>query len=173
MNTNVDYDTEMSTNSSKGKLLSMFIVDDNVAYLALLRDKFLQKGIYNINTFTTGEECLENLNLKPDIVVLDYHLTEENSNGLNGHQVLEMIMQKLPRTKVIMISGDEKIQLLSSDFNSLGASNSLLKSYDTATKIKVISNELIAKKNIKHAFVVFLSLLVLVSIVIIIINLFF
>lgn len=167
----IDNDTELETNSPKSKLLSMFIVDDNVAYLALLKDKFLQKGVYEINTYTSGEECLEHLNLKPDIVVLDYHLTDEDSKGLNGHQVLEIIMQKLPRTKVIMISGDEKIQLLSSDFNSIGASN-LLKSYDTATKIKVISNELIAKKNKKHAFVVFLSLLVLVSIIIII-HLFF
>lgn len=169
----IDCDIELETDSRKRKLLSMFIVDDNVAYLALLRDKFLQKGVYEINTYTSGEECLENLNLKPDIVVLDYHLTDDNSKGLNGQQVLEIIIQKLPRTKVIMISGDEKIQLLSSDFNSLGASNSLLKSYDTATKIKVISNELIAKKNKKHALVVFLSLLVLVSILITIISLFY
>lgn len=168
----IDYDMELETNSPKRKLLSMFIVDDNAAYLALLKDKFLQKGIYEINTFTSGEECLENLNLKPDIVVLDYHLTDEDSTGLNGHQVLEIIKQKLPRTKVVMISGDEKIQLLSSDFNSIGASN-LLKSFDTATKIKVISNELIAKKNKKQAFVVILSLFVLVSIIIIIINYFY
>ena len=168
-----DHDMELETNSPKRKLLSMFIVDDNIAYITLLKDKFLQKGIYEINTFTSGEECLENLNLKPDIVVLDYHLTDENSKGLDGHQVLEIIMQKLPRTKVIMISGDEKIQLLSSDFDSLGASNSLLKSYDTATKIKVISNELIEKRNRKHAFIVFLSLLVLLSIVIAIVNFFY
>lgn len=168
----IDYDMELETNSPKRKLLSMFIVDDNIAYLTLLKDKFIQKGVYEINTYTSGEECLKNLNLKPDIVVLDYHLTDEDSKGLNGHQVLEIIMQKLPRTKVIMISGDEKIQLLSSDFNSLGATNSLLKSYDTATKIKVITNELIAKKNKRHTFIMFFTLLLLITLMIIIVNLF-
>lgn len=171
MNTPAKQKENLNSHLEDG-ILTLFIVDDNVAYLGMLKDKFSKNIKYNIYTFTSGEDCLENLYLKPNIVILDYHLTEGDSKGLDGDQVLELILKKSPRTKVIMISGDEKIQLLSSDFNNLGASDSLLKNYDTATRIKIFSNELITKKNRKQVLFLFFSLLFITTLVIIIINLF-
>lgn len=99
--------------TSTNGALSVFLVDDDNTFLASLKHYLQQKlnHNFNISTFTTGEECLKNLEQKPDVVVVDYLLNGERSDAMNGLQVLEKIKSFKPGTAVIMISGQNNTRV--------------------------------------------------------------
>jgi two-component system, OmpR family, response regulator len=86
-----------------GKLI--FMVDDDKMILNLLEYIFQSKDGYRIKTFYTGEECLENMNLNPDLVVLDYVLNEKDSEALDGLETLRKLIEKNSNLPVIILSG--------------------------------------------------------------------
>lgn len=97
---------------NKDRDITIFIVDDNRVYLNLLKLSLKRKN-FTILTFTTGEECLDYLELKPELVILDYHLDGVNPYALKGDKISELITQKLPETETILISSDEKFHFIS------------------------------------------------------------
>ena len=60
--------------------VKIFIVEDNQLYLNVIERYLLDLGCENIHKFTSGEACIDNLFLKPEIIFLDYYM--ENLNGL-------------------------------------------------------------------------------------------
>jgi two-component system, OmpR family, response regulator len=103
----------MNTNSNHNGALSVFLVDDDNMFLKSLEHHLMQKLKHNviIKAFSTGELCLKNLEEKPDIVVLDYFLNSRDQHAMNGVQVLEKIKLANPETAVIMLSGQDKMQV--------------------------------------------------------------
>jgi len=53
-------------------LSTIFLVDDDKFYLNLYEKWLLNLGYTNIHKFEYGMDCIENLNLKPDLIILDY-----------------------------------------------------------------------------------------------------
>jgi CheY-like chemotaxis protein len=97
---------------NKDKELTIFIVDDDKIYLSLLRNS-LKRDNFSIYDFTSGEECIEYLDLKPDLAILDYHLDGTNPYAMRGDKISEIISQKSPHTEVIIISSDSKFKFIS------------------------------------------------------------
>lgn len=95
------------------KQIRVFLVDDDKMYLELLSDQLKQhlKMKHIIKSFSTGEECLENLDENPDMVVLDYYLNKDNPKAKNGVEILQDIKKKNPNIEVIMLSGQDKIEV--------------------------------------------------------------
>lgn len=90
----------------------IFLVDDDISFLKLLENyihQFFKK--VTIKTFTTGEDCLHNLNEKPDIVLMDYILNSNFPNAMNGIKVLDKIKQAEPTINVILFSGQDHIDV--------------------------------------------------------------
>lgn len=102
----------------EGKLI--FMVDDDRVILNLLEYVFQGKNGYRVKSFPSGEECLRNLHRKPDLVVLDYVLNEEDNTALNGMQTLRKIVEINDKLPVIILSGktDDKTR---KEFLSSGA----------------------------------------------------
>ena len=86
--------------------LSVFVVDDDVSFNKMITKSLMKKGVRKIEPFYNGEDCIANLDLEPDIIILDYHL--ENSKGRlkTGLQVAEIIKRESPLTYIIMLSGE-------------------------------------------------------------------
>lgn len=80
------------------------MVDDDKVILNLLEYVFQSKNGYVIKTFTSGEECLKNMHLKPDLVVLDYLLNEKDPNAMDGLETLHKLMEKDSELPVIMLT---------------------------------------------------------------------
>ncbi|MCW3090379.1 MAG: histidine kinase [Ferruginibacter sp.] len=97
----------MNTN----KKISIFLVDDDEMYLKLLAIELGEKPEYHFTPFATGERCLENLDKKPDIIVLDYYLNGIEKNALNGLETLSRIKLTNPEIPVIMLSSQDKIEV--------------------------------------------------------------
>ncbi len=89
---------------SINKTITIFLVDDNALYLKDLEIAFTSKPYYKIVTFATGELCLEQMALKPDLIILDYYLNNVKPDALNGLEILKKIRAINSDVPVVMLS---------------------------------------------------------------------
>ena len=93
------------------KKIQLFLVDDDALFLKNLEIDFLQHSDYKIETYATGELCIENLSRNPDIIILDYQLDGIEKNAMNGIQTLDKIKSFNPEIPVVMLSSQDKIEV--------------------------------------------------------------
>ena len=91
--------------------IKIFLVDDDVVYLKLLEIDFLEHADFIIETYPTGEKCIENLSNGPDVIILDYHLDGIDKNAMNGIEALDKIKAFNPDIPVVMLSSQDKIEV--------------------------------------------------------------
>jgi|SRR6185312_12383190 len=91
--------------------IKLFLVDDDTMFLKSLEIDFLQKADFIVETFATGELCIENLGHNPDVIILDYHLNGVDKNAMNGMQTLDKITAYNPEISVVMLSSQDKIEV--------------------------------------------------------------
>ena len=91
--------------------IKIFLVDDDALFLKKLEIEFLQHGDFTINTFATGELCLQNLEHQPDVIILDYHLDGIEKNAMDGLQTLDNIKKYNSDIPVVMLSSQDKIDV--------------------------------------------------------------
>jgi DNA-binding NtrC family response regulator len=91
--------------------IKLFLVDDDAVFLKLLTIEFLQHADFEVETYATGELCLENLSNEPDIIILDYLLDGVVKDALNGIETLDKIKAYNPDIPVIMLSAQDKIEV--------------------------------------------------------------
>lgn len=124
------------------KKINIFIVDDNKTFsLALKADieVSFNKMPIKIHSFETGEKCMEKfMQIVPDLVILDYNLSSKHPEAVDGIKVLDWIKQENHRTKVIMLTSDDNIDIALKSFHH-GAEDYVVK---TESKFKKINNSL-------------------------------
>ena len=91
--------------------IKIFLVDDDALYLKSLEMEFGEHANFSIETFATGELCLDNLSHNPDIIVLDYYLDGIDKTAMNGLETLDKIKAQNPAIPVIMLSSQDKIDV--------------------------------------------------------------
>lgn len=91
--------------------VKLFLVDDDAVFLKSLEIEFLQNADFDIETFASGELCLENLSHKPDVIILDYHLDGIDKDAMNGLETLDKIKANNPTIPVVMLSSQDKIDV--------------------------------------------------------------
>lgn len=89
----------------------IFIVDDDPVQSEMLKDHLSKMSGFEIYLYNTGEECLKNVHLFPGIVFLDFYLNSVNKDAMNGLEVLHEIKKSSPDTDVVMLSGQDKIDV--------------------------------------------------------------
>jgi two-component system OmpR family response regulator len=89
----------------------LFIVDDDALFLSSLRIEFEQNSEFNVETFATGELCVQNLGKNPSMVILDYHLDGVTHGAQNGLETLDKIRSFNPLIPVVILSSQDKIEV--------------------------------------------------------------
>lgn len=89
----------------------IFVVDDDAMYLKMIEIEFHQYPGFKLETYATGEVCIENLSHEPDLIILDYHLDEVDKHAMNGIQTLDKIKEINPLIPVVMLSAQDKIEV--------------------------------------------------------------
>jgi two-component system, OmpR family, response regulator len=99
----------MATN----KYSLVFLVDDDETILDSLENHLQKERIRGVafKKFSTGEQCLQELHQKPDIIILDYYLNSKNKNAMNGIEVLKKIKSSARNTEVLMLSGQDSLEV--------------------------------------------------------------
>jgi two-component system, OmpR family, response regulator len=91
--------------------IKLFLVDDDAVFLQSLQIEFLHHGDFDIETFSTGELCLQNIARKPDIIILDFHLDGIDKTAMNGLATLDKIKEFDVEIPVIILSSQDKIEV--------------------------------------------------------------
>lgn len=89
----------------------IFIVDDDPVLAEMLKDHLSKMTSYEIKVFEKGEDCLDQLNQKPGIVFLDFYLNSVDKEAMDGLEVLQEIKKVDPEVDVVMLSGQDKIEV--------------------------------------------------------------
>jgi two-component system, OmpR family, response regulator len=93
------------------KKILIFLVDDDALFLKSIGIDFTQNTQSEVKSYATGELCIEQISLNPDIIILDYHLNSVNKLAINGLETLDKIKGINPRIPVIMLSSQDKIEV--------------------------------------------------------------
>jgi DNA-binding NtrC family response regulator len=97
--------------ASEAEPIKLFLVDDDALFLKSLEIEFLDHADFTIETFATGELCMENLSHNPDVIILDYQLDGIEKNAMNGLETLDKIKAYNPDIPVVMLSSQDKIEV--------------------------------------------------------------
>ena len=101
----------INENNPGSNRIKLFLVDDDALFLKSLEIKFKQHADFTIDTFATGELCLQHLENNPDVIILDYHLDGIDKNAMNGLETLDKIKVINPDIPVVMLSSQDKIDI--------------------------------------------------------------
>ncbi|MBL7936143.1 MAG: response regulator [Bacteroidia bacterium] len=93
------------------KPIKLFLVDDDAVFLKLLKIDFEAHTDFDVETYATGELCVENLSHKPDVIILDYQLDGIDKNAMNGIETLDKAKAVYPNIPVVMLSSQDKIDV--------------------------------------------------------------
>lgn len=95
----------------EGNNIKLFLVDDDVVFLKSLEIEFLEHSDFTIETFISGELCMEQIAKNPDVVILDYLLDGFDKDAMNGIETLDKIKTFNPDIAVVMLSAQDKIEV--------------------------------------------------------------
>ena len=128
--------------------VKIFLVDDDALHLKTLEIEFLQNADFDVETFSTGELCIENLGNNPDIIVLDYQLDGIVKGVMNGIETLDKIKNINPNIQVIMLSSQDKIDVAVSCMYHK-AFDYVIKSETAFMRLKKIINTIFEQKKLQ------------------------
>ena len=124
----------------KFKKRLIFIVEDNEIYSLMIDYILSNESNYHFMSFKTGEECIENLNLMPDIIIMDYHLP-----GINGKEAFLQIKKQDPKIPVVILTGDHDMKI-AGELLKEGVYDYLIKAEDSIAQVKKIIDSTLNKK---------------------------
>jgi len=107
----------------------IFVVEDDDWYNRLLVHNLSLNPDYEIISYTTGKDCIDNLNLKPDVITLDYRLPD-----MKGLDVLKKIKELSDDIQVILISEQDEIEVVV-ELLKYGAYDYIVKSRDIRERL--------------------------------------
>ena len=135
--------------------ISIFLVDDNEMFTKTLVSSLNEhfKSEIQIESFVTGEDCLERVRQKPetaaDVIILDYHLNTESKDALNGIEILKQIKQINSKIIVVILSAEDKMEIALNSITN-GAYEYVVKSETAFIRIRnILKNSLEKEFNTK------------------------
>src|SRR5580698_4535654 len=128
----------------------IFLVDDEPIQNEMLKDYLGERYQYKIKTYESGETAISDLGLDPAIMVLDFHLNSHLPNAQNGVEVLKKVKEICPATQVIMLSGQDKLEV-AVDSMKYGAYDYVIKGETAFSRMENILNNINELRSIKAA----------------------
>jgi DNA-binding NarL/FixJ family response regulator len=104
----------------------IFFVDDDKMMLNLMEYTFKCREGFDVRSFLSGEACLENLELQPNMIVLDYYLGEGESKAMTGLDTLKKIHERNGDIPVVILSREKDKDLIN-QFLKYGAMQYVVK----------------------------------------------
>lgn len=124
---------------NKKMVKKVFVVDDDDMMAMALEDYLTRNTLHEIHIFTTGEECIKNLRLQPDIIILDYNLNSVQKEAANGMKILEAIKKLNRDIPVILFSSQDAYSVALQSINR-GATQYVIKDEHAFENIVAICN---------------------------------
>ena len=111
---------------------NIYIVEDDEFYGSMLEHYLSLNPDYQVKRFSSAAGFLKSIHEKPDVVTLDYSLPDST-----GDKLLQQITEVSPDTRVIMISGQNDIQV-AVDLMKKGAFAYIVKNEETKDRLWMV-----------------------------------
>jgi len=129
------------------KAFKIFVVEDDEWYSRLLVHTLSLNPDYEIQSFSTGKDCLDNLHQEPDIITLDYRLPD-----MKGLEVLKQIKEINDDIQIILISEQIDIEVVVTLLQH-GAYDYIVKSKDIRERLLNTVNNIRQGSDLKREIV--------------------
>ena len=125
----------------------VFVVEDDPIFSKVLKFKLEEEGNYEVTMFTSAEEFLKNLDLRPDIVTIDYTLP-----GISGIELLKRITDFSSDITPIILSAQEDVEVVVQAYRN-GAKDYIIKNdnaiVDLLNSVKNFNTQVNLKKEVE------------------------
>jgi len=135
---------------SKRKHL-IYIVEDNPVYAKIIVSA-LHKESLKFKHFMSGEEMLDALDVKPDILILDVNISNEDDGDvllMNGLEIMVALKAKQISLPTIILSGINDVQL-AIDTLKYNANEYIVKNDEAIIKVEQAIDKIINLKESKR-----------------------
>lgn len=122
----------------------IYVVDDDRHYARMLSYRLDKNANYNVSVFNNGEDVLNALDNKPDLVLLDIMMP-----GIDGVDVLKQMNTRMPEVPVIMVSAQGVIDT-AVEAMKLGAYDYITKGQDDLVKLDAIVRNVLEKVSLER-----------------------
>jgi len=126
----------------------IFIVEDDLMYRKMLTYMFKSDNSIELHVFENGQSCLDQIQQKPDLILLDYTLPD-----YTGEEMLVKLRAIDQELRVIMLSGVNDPEIIKGLFNQ-GAYDYIIKDKLTKTRllnaIKHVKAYISLKEKVEH-----------------------
>lgn len=122
----------------------IFIVEDDKIFAKVLTYHLSLNPDFDVTTFNTGKEFLDNLYKKPDMVSLDYNLP-----GISGLELLDKIKAFDPELPVVIVSGQQDIKTAISLLKK-GVYDYIVKDVDTKERLWNITTKVKERSDLEQ-----------------------
>jgi DNA-binding NarL/FixJ family response regulator len=85
----------------------IFFVDDDKMMLNLMEYTFKCREGFEVKSYFSGEDCISNLHLNPNLIVLDYYMGGEGEEAMTGLDTLRKINETKKEIPVIILSREK------------------------------------------------------------------
>ncbi|MGQ0827501.1 MAG: response regulator [Bacteroidota bacterium] len=126
----------------------VFIVEDNDMYSLMLDYMLSKESSCHFVSFKTGEECISNLSMNPDLIILDYGLP-----GLNGLETFKEIKKENPEIPVVVLTENHDVHIAQQFMHEGGVYEYLLKEKDSVKQISEIIDKLLINSREDKGFI--------------------
>ncbi|MEN8117398.1 MAG: response regulator [Bacteroidota bacterium] len=99
----------------------IFVIEDTVVFKDLIIGYLKSKKFTNLKTYTKGQDCLKDIHLKPDLIILNY-----SSEGLTGLELMKKVHEEHPDIDFIFLSGQNNVEV-AVKIMKLGAADYIVK----------------------------------------------
>ena len=148
-------------NNMRKKPFKISILDDDkyfnlvlTAYVKTVCNPFVYRNYeFEIESYHTAKEFLENVDTKTEVLFLDnYLLNEEDDENINGPEVLEEVIKRCKDCKVIMISAHgtitEAVKLIKN-----GVYDYIDKTANTNNRVGMILHKIMKEDQVHEGFI--------------------
>ena len=85
----------------------IFFVDDDKMMLNLMEYTFKCREGFEVKSYFSGEDCINNLKLNPELIVLDYYLGSDSEKSMTGLDILKKINENYDKIPVVILSREK------------------------------------------------------------------
>ncbi|MFM2208117.1 MAG: hypothetical protein RL213_2092 [Bacteroidota bacterium] len=129
--------------------LHIVSIDDDPNMRSMLEDFVTSKfqGA-RFSPYSSGEEALQGLSTKPDLIILDYHLDTADPAAMNGIQVLSKLRNRFRDAQIVFLSAQESAEV-SSNTIKFGAFDYIVKNQFAFQRLEVVVRNIMGQATIR------------------------
>jgi two-component system, OmpR family, response regulator len=134
--------------------LQIALIDDDASLCEMVKDHVAKKfPDSQLTVYATGEEALNGIQQRPDIVILDYQLDSVKADAMNGIQVLSKIKERYSDVPVIFLSSQDRMEVATNTIK-YGAYDYITKNETAFHRLELAIANLAERGKLKKSHVV-------------------